>query len=256
MKRQDKPVVVEVKRAGRKPSVSAGRSEPQMILPEPAREVHSDARRAADLLFTPRAPTASAAEIPSSTDGDRTSPARRVLPSLVEPVVEVEPLPVAEEQPRRRGPKPGSRRVRVHVEDSADRTDVVPDSEIASRALDTLSRLESRAAVRPSSSAKADLVEQRRSAATPLVGEPKRRGRPPKIRADVPVVEPAEDRVWTSSKVFDESGDAPALIVRALHPVAVPVLTTQPGAHLSYRSRVSAFKPGERWKRRLRGHAR
>jgi hypothetical protein len=262
MKRQDKPVIVEVKRAGRKPLVKATRPEPNMAAPEPVREVQSDARRAADLLFTPRAPVAVAPDMSAMESGDRTSSTRRVLPSLVEPVAApAEPEPAMEEQPRRRGPKPGSRRVKPAVDEPVERIDIAPDAEIASRALDTLSRLESRSAVRASAGSQTDLVEQRRSAATPLVSEPKRRGRPPKIRTDVVTAEPDGDRVWTSSKIFDEGEDAPAVpapvapVVRPLRPMALVATTAQHG-HLSYRSRVSAFKPGERWKRRLRGHAR
>ena len=155
------------------------------------------------------------------------------------------------------------------------------DSDIASQALDALQRLGARGPQAPAAS-KPDLFELRQQSATPLVSVAKRRGRPPKLVRDIHP-QPQGERIWASSKVFAADDDVangarlPADAVAAPRELSLPVRRLVHAAigiaqadgnraegheggraqdRLSFRARVSQFKPGERWKRRLRGFAR
>ena len=267
MKRPDKPVIVEVKRGGRKTLVKAVKPKARTVLTEaPPERPQNEAWRAADRLFTRKTATE-----PSARTTGKDVPARRVLQSLVE---ETPPAP-ASEAPREkkadrvpaRTAEPARRRGRPPKVPAAELRRPAPDEAEVARALETLGRLEAnrKAAATAPRVVGPDLVERRRSSAEPLVPTQKRRGRPPKPRPEAREPSFAE-RVWTSSKdlLEDDAPEAAPVVARHVAPVAVPRAHVAHAAsapvetreRVSFRTRLGLAKPGERWKRRLRGYAR
>lgn len=268
MKRPDKPVIVEVKRGGRKTVVKAVKPKTRTILTEPPPErPQNQAWRAADLLFSPKRVT----ETPA---GEAKAPVRRVLRSLEAATPAPEPeLSRAPKAARTVASEPstGRRRGRPPKVPAAELRRPSPNAADVARALETIGRIDAHrrkpAAAAPAveRTAGPDLVERRRSTAQPLVATPKRRGRPPKVRPD-PREGSFAERVWTSSKALLEDDAAAAPVPSRPAPAGgVPlapaglvagVAASEGRGRVSFRARLGLPKPGERWKRRLRGHAR
>lgn len=202
-------------------------------------------RRAEEALFgradepreSPPSPVADAAPSPQ-----RAPAPRRILETLVPETEAAEPALPLESEPPRRGRKPGSKnkpkaeveaaaagkrkrgRPRKHPEGEVRSLEITP--ELASAALDTMSRAAPAAAATPSP------ISLERASAPPATGK-RPRGRPRKVAATVQAAPSAEE---FGTAALASGSMSPARIIRRYG-----------SGH-----RVPA---GRRWTRRLRGFA-
>src|SRR5262249_25110668 len=196
MKRGNKTVLVEVKRSVRKKQPATPPLPPTLEdLPEFTHiSSPEEAKRLANQLFKIPSPAQESIskdiapvpvlELEASLPPNHT---RRILPDLKDPVLPPPPhhpaadLPPA---PRKRGPKPGSKRVNK-VLASPQEPSLVLDSDVVKRALSTIEQLEhQKRKVRHHQRSPQDLFDLRRGSSEKVAEPPKRRrGRPRKPMA-------------------------------------------------------------------------
>lgn len=226
MRRESRPFVVERRRGQKRTPVVTTVEQPEPPPPPPENGLDEIFRRAEAALFDRAAPPQPKHPALSEDTG---LPKGRILENLSE----VDPLAalLAERgEASRRGRKPGSKN---------------KPKDVSPQALDpaTLANLKGRVELTPERINEALKAMERAAATSPPRGVKPARGRPAR-----PVVAEAEQE---ESAVIEA-----AFEVALAAPTTAPAAEARPRERGSIRGRYvvgSELKPGERWKRRLRG---
>ena len=245
MKRETRPFIVEVKRGSKK--------QPAPFLPSPPdgpQEERSPLQRAEEILFSRE---------PESKEGSPSARTGRILETVDEERV-AEPEPTPAEPPRRRGRPPGSKNRPLAAHETKQRGPkgrprLAPEvrrlkltPELVSAAMETIAKLASNGSPQEAQDGHDSRVFASREGSPALETQTRRpRGRPPRKTEPLFNTAPAEAVAETA----DERDAAP------LRPRRRSSTRAQSGEEalaggLRRSDFARLFKPGERWKGRMR----